>query len=159
VAFPRIVPNVEKGRALVMDDDEGIRMIAELMLKEIGYEVQLSRNGDEAVMHFSREMDDGRPFDIVILDLKVPEGMGGEEAVKRLRELDPGVKAIASSGLANTPVMREFKKYGFNGVLPKPYNLKDLVDILSGVLSGPSEIDTLSGTGAQLTPNLNQTIS
>ena len=147
MAFPRIVPNVEKGRALVMDDDEGIRMIAELMLKEIGYEVQLSRNGDEAVMHFSREMDGGRSFDIVILDLKVPEGMGGEEAVKRLRELDPGVRAIASSGLSNAPVMREFRKYGFDGVLPKPYNLKDLTDILHGVLSGPNEIDVPSEAG------------
>jgi CheY-like chemotaxis protein len=131
----------ERGRILVMDDEEGIRILAEAMLKDIGYEVKVTRNGDEAIVSFTRERDAGRPFDLVILDLKIPNGMGGEEAVKRLREIDPGVKAIVSSGAAHTPAMTDFRRYGFSGVLPKPYSRKDLDEILAEVLTCSVEMD------------------
>lgn len=142
----------EKVRVLVMDDEEGIRLLAEAMLTDIGYEPQVTRNGDEAVLSFRKERDAGRPFHLVILDLKVPEGMGGEEAVKRLLEIDPGVRVIVSSGLANTPIMNEFRKYGFSGVLPKPYSREDLDKILTGVLAGHTISDSQPDTGMPLTP-------
>lgn len=136
---------MERCRVLVMDDEEGIRVLAEAMLEDMGYEVQVTRNGDEAVLSFREGRETGRPFDIVILDLKIPGGMGGEEAVKKLLEIDPGVKAIVSSGAANTPVLDEFRKYGFSGMLPKPYSRKDLGDTLAGVLTGRSGIGSRSG--------------
>ena len=133
-----------------MDDEEGIRLLAEAMLNDMGYEALVTRNGDEAVLYFIKEREAGRPFDIVILDLKVPEGMGGEEAVKRLLEIDPQVRAIVSSGMANTPIMSEFRKYGFSGVLPKPYSREDLDEILAGVLAGPGAIDAQLDAGTPL---------
>ncbi|MEJ2684201.1 MAG: response regulator [Candidatus Sulfobium sp.] len=145
MAFAGNVSSGGRGRILVMDDEEGIRFLAEAMLEDMGFQVQVTRNGDEAVLFYREEREAGRPFDIVILDLKVPGGMGGEEAVKRLREIDPSLRAIVSSGAANTPIMREFRKYGFNGVLPKPYNRQDLDDILAGVLAAPVEIDVTRG--------------
>lgn len=150
MAFSGIRSEGEKGRVLVMDDEEGIRILAEAMLKDIGYEALVTRNGDEAVLYFIKEREAGRPFDIVILDLKVPEGMGGEEAVKRLLEVDPEVRAIVSSGMANTPIMNDFRKYGFSGVLPKPYSREDLDEILAGLLAGQGEIDAPPDAGNPL---------
>lgn len=135
MGFAGVIPDVERGRVLVMDDEEGIRILAEAMLQDMGYKVEVTRNGDEAILFFRKEKESGRPFDIVILDLMVPGGMGGEEAVKKLREIDPGVRAIVSSGAANTPVMSEFRRYGFDGVLPKPYSRQELHEILAGVLA------------------------
>lgn len=145
MAFAGNVSVGGRGRVLVMDDEEGIRFLAEAMLEEMGFQVQVTRNGDEAILFYREEREAGRPFDIVILDLKVPGGMGGEEAVRKLREIDPGLRAIVSSGASNTPIMKEFRKYGFNGVLPKPYNRQDLDDILAGVLAAPVEIDFTRG--------------
>lgn len=142
----------EKGRVLVMDDEEGIRILAEAMLKDMGYEVEVSRSGDEAILFFVREREAGRPFDVVILDLKVAGGMGGEETVRKIREIAPGVKAIVSSGAVSTPVMSEFRKYGFNGVLPKPYSRQELDETLSGVMAGPVEIPNGTGLGLPRSP-------
>lgn len=130
-----------KGRILVMDDEEGIRILAGAMLEDMGYEVQVTQNGDEAILSFRKEREAGRPFDFVILDLQIPGGIGGEEVVKKIREVDPRVRAIVSSGIANTPVMDNFRKYGFDGVLPKPYSRKDLDDTLAGVSPGSFAID------------------
>lgn len=141
MAFPGDVPESERGRVLVMDDEEGIRILAEAMLKDIGYEVQVTRNGDEAILSFRKGREAGRPFDIVILDLRIPGGMGGEETVRKLREIDPGLKAVLSTGAANIPIMTEFRKYGFNGVLPKPYSREDLDETLTGVLADPVRVD------------------
>jgi DNA-binding NtrC family response regulator len=142
MAFRGNIFDRERGRVLVMDDEEGIRILAEAMLKDMGYQVEVARNGEEAITAFRDERQAGRPFDIVILDLKIPGGMGGEEAVKRLREIDPGVKAIVSSGAAHTPAMKDFRRYGFSGILPKPYSRKDLDETLTGVLSDVFEMES-----------------
>ena len=84
---------------------------------------------------YKKAKESGNPFDIVIMDLTVPGGMGGKEAIKRLLEIDPGVRAIVSSGYSNDPVMSNFKRYGFKGVVAKPYKMKDLAEVLRRVIA------------------------
>ena len=83
-------------------------------------------------------MESGKPFDAVILDLTVKNGMGGKSAAQKLLEIDPDVKPIVSSAYFNDPVMIDFKKYGIAAVLPKPYIKKGMKDTLSKVLMGKS---------------------
>jgi CheY-like chemotaxis protein len=125
-----------------MDDEEVIRNLIRDALTTFGYEVQPAAEGNEALAYYSRAMTDGRPFDAVLMDLTIPGGMGGKEAIKRLREIDPNVKAIASSGYSNDPIMAEFARYGFSGVLVKPYKIEELCGILRSVLiqQGPRPI-------------------
>lgn len=93
------------GRVLIMDDDDMIRIGLNALLGELGYEVASTTNGREAIELYASERAAERPFDVVILDLTIPTGMGGAETVKHLREIDPRVPVIVSSGYANDPVM------------------------------------------------------
>ncbi|MBW8003160.1 MAG: response regulator, partial [Planctomycetes bacterium] len=77
----------------------------------------------------------GRPFDAVILDLTVPGGMGGKLAIEKLLKIDPGIKAVVSSGYSNDPIMTEYRKYGFCGVVAKPYKIKELSETLYSVIA------------------------
>jgi DNA-binding NtrC family response regulator len=122
-------------KILVMDDKETIRNIVKEMLTLISCEVDVVGNGEEAVMLYSKEKNSGRPFDAVILDLTIPKGMDGQETIKRLRKIDPDVRAIVSSGYSNNPIMANYEKYGFAAVLPKPYRIEDLKKILMKVRS------------------------
>ena len=97
------------GRVLLMDDEEAILDVTSEILKHLGYEVDTSHDGLEAVEKYRRAFASGQRFDAVIMDLTIPGGMGGKEAVKKLREIDPEVKAIVSSGYSNDPVMSEFR--------------------------------------------------
>ncbi|GAB4332803.1 MAG: hypothetical protein Kow0089_00930 [Desulfobulbaceae bacterium] len=116
------------GRVLIMDDDEMVLQVGSQMLTSLGYEVTTTRNGEEAVKTYEEALQSGTPFDVVILDLTVPGGMGGRETISRLREMDPRVQAIVSSGYSNDPVMAEHNKYGFADVVPKPYPLEQLAE-------------------------------
>ena len=107
--------NVGGCRVLYMDDENALRDIAGEMLVHMGYDVEFSRDGAEAIKMYSEATTSKKPFDIVIMDLTIPDGMGGAEAVQKLREIDPGVKAIVSSGYANDPIIKDFKKYNFSG--------------------------------------------
>lgn len=118
------------GRVLVMDDEEMIRDAAGEMLKALGYEVDFAADGREAIGKYAAAMEAGERFYAVIMDLTVPGGMGGAEAVRKLRELDPDVKAVASSGYSAYPVMAESEKYGFSDVVAKPYRLEELGRVL-----------------------------
>jgi CheY-like chemotaxis protein len=114
-------------RILVMDDEDMVRDVAGRMLKHIGYDnVEFAADGEEAIKLCREAKKSGKPFAAVILDLTIPGGMGGKEAVKRLLEIDPQVKAIVSSGYADVSVMAEFKEYGFKGMVAKPYTLEQL---------------------------------
>ena len=124
-----------KGRVLVMDDEALIRDIAGEMLEFIGYSVDLAATGEEALERYLEARERGAPFDAVIMDLTIPGGMGGEEAIGRLLEVDPNARAIVSSGYSNDPVMRDFRRYGFRGVVTKPYKIKELTVTLSQVLT------------------------
>ncbi len=122
-------------RVLVMDDEEIVLHVTEEMLKALGHEVETARNGEEAVALYKRAKEEGRPFDIVLLDLTVHSGMGGKETMEELIKIDPSVCAIVSSGYSNDPIMSEYEKYGFKAVIPKPYGLEELKEAIKKALS------------------------
>jgi PAS domain S-box-containing protein len=122
------------GRILVMDDEEIVRLVLGEILQHLGYEVGFSTNGREAIDMYSNAVQSGNPFDTVIMDLTIPGGMGGKEAVGLLKELYPDARVIVSSGYSNDPVMSHFKDYGFSGMVLKPYEVEELAKTLNDVL-------------------------
>lgn len=125
-----------KGRVLVMDDEEMLLKAAAMMLELVGYEACTARDGKEALALYGRAREENRPFAAVILDLTIPGGMGGEETIRRLREIDPEVRAIVSSGYTNNPIMANYREHGFVGVIPKPYRIEDLSKMLHDTIMG-----------------------
>ena len=125
---------VKGGRILVMDDEEAIRSLTIDVLKMLGYEAVSVSNGEEAIRLYKRAMEEGRPFDAVIMDLTIAGGMGGEEAAKKIREIDPETKIIVSSGYSSSAVMSQYRLHGFDAALPKPYNINQLREVLLEVL-------------------------
>jgi len=124
-----------QGRILVMDDEEAVREVARNMLESLGYSVTLAKDGMEAVATYQMAMGAGEPFDTVLMDLTIPGGMGGMEAIKRILEVDSKAKAIVCSGYSNDTIMANYRSFGFRGVVPKPYSIKQLSDTISNVLS------------------------
>jgi len=134
IKAPAFSSIVRKGKILVMDDDEMIRNISVEMIKVDGHEVEFAEDGKAAIERYRAARDSGRPFDVVILDLTVRGGMGGKEAVERLRAIDPGVKAIVSSGYSDDAVVSEYQRYGFIARLTKPYKHEELRETLNALL-------------------------
>ncbi len=128
------LPFKGSGSVLVMDDEDFIRDLAQRMLAAMGYRAVVVPDGQSALDRYRQAQNEGDPFDMVILDLTVPGGMGGEETLQHLRELDPEVRAIVSSGYANDPIMAHYQEYGFCGAVKKPYLLKDIHHTLTEVL-------------------------
>jgi signal transduction histidine kinase len=124
-----------EGRILVMDDEEVVRDTVVTSLKRLGYEVEFAKDGEEAIEIYRQALDSGKPFDAVILDLTVPGGMGGREAVARLLEMDPGTKAIVTSGYSDDPVMADCERYGFVARIPKPLAMGLLSETLHNVIA------------------------
>jgi len=118
-----------------MDDELSIRGVISSILEHSGYSVTCARNGEETIEYYTKERENGSPFDAVILDLVVPAGMGGQETISKLREIDPNVRAIVSSGYSDEPVMAAHKEYGFLGILPKPYRIQRLLFEVAQVIS------------------------
>ena len=116
-----------RGRVLVMDDEEIVYKALARMLKELGYETEITTDGDMALAAWKAAREAGKPFDAAIMDLTISGGMGGVEAMRRLRELDPSARAIVSSGYSEDPVLASYRDYGFCGVLPKPFRVDDLI--------------------------------
>ncbi len=123
------------GRILVMDDEELIRDVSSQTLSYLGYSVELAADGQEAIEMYSLAVNQGKPFDAVIVDLTIPGGMGGKEATEHLLQINPKAKIVVSSGYANDPIMANFREHGFSGVIPKPFSMEKLSDILKTVLS------------------------
>jgi len=123
-----------KGKVLLMDDEDAVREVTGRILSHMGYQVGFARDGAEAIALYKEAKESGQPFDVVVMDLTIPGGMGGKEAIRKLLEIDPQVKAVVSSGYHNDPIMAEFKAYGFSGVVAKPYLIEELSEVLQGIL-------------------------
>lgn len=119
-----------EGRILLMNDEKVILESAGEVLRELGYEVEVAKDGDEAISLYQTK----KTFDLVIMDLTIPGGMGGKEAIKKLKRINPVVKAIVSSGYSNDLVIADFARYGFCGVVTKPYKIKELSQVIHKVL-------------------------
>jgi len=118
------------GNVLVMDDDASVRSVAGAMLRHLGYQAGFAPDGEEAIQLYAQAKESGKPFDLVIMDLTIPGGMGGKEAIKKLLEIDPGARAIVSSGYSTDPIMSEYQNYGFQGVIVKPYVIEEFSQVL-----------------------------
>jgi CheY-like chemotaxis protein len=126
---------MRRGKILVMDDEEIVRVVVSRLLQQCGFEAELAKDGAEMLKLFREAKESDRPFAAVILDLIIQGGMGGQEAIKHLLAYDPGVKAIVSSGYSHDPIMSNFREYGFTGFLPKPYKLEQLKRVLAEVVT------------------------
>ncbi|HVU16431.1 MAG TPA: PAS domain-containing protein [Candidatus Didemnitutus sp.] len=131
---PSLPDATSTGRVLFMDDDEDIRYLTSTMLQSLGYKYDLVSNGDDAVKLYKRYLNIGRPYDIVIMDLTIVGGMGGEQTFRQLRDLHPDVRAIIASGYDNDDMARQFLDMGFCGYLNKPYRVGDLGRVIKAVL-------------------------
>ena len=133
---PSITASMQTGteRLLVMDDDEALRILSKAVLTTLGYDVQTAGDGAEAVALFEANRAAGKAFDAVLLDLTVTGGMGGLEAAARLKESDPALKLIVSSGYSDAPVMSHFAEYGFDAVILKPWTVQEMSEVLHRVL-------------------------
>jgi PAS domain S-box-containing protein len=123
-----------QGKILIMDDEEAVREVAGEILTLLGYQVGYAEEGGEAIARFQEASAAGAPFDLVLMDLTVPGKMGGKEAIQKLLEIDPHVKAIVSSGYSNDPIMADYARYGFKGVIAKPYQIEELSKTVHEVL-------------------------
>jgi signal transduction histidine kinase/ActR/RegA family two-component response regulator len=132
-----LAPIPEKGaeRVLIMDDDEALRTLCKAVLNHLGYEAYTASDGAEAIACYETAKATGKAYDAVLLDLTVTGGMGGIEAAEKLKELDPAVKLIVSSGYSDAPAMSRFAEYGFEAVLVKPWTVKEMSEVLRRVLT------------------------
>jgi PAS domain S-box-containing protein len=124
-----------RGRILIMDDEELVREMSTEILNYLGCESSTATNGHETIQKYIQAKENHTPFDLLIMDLTIPGSMGGVETFEKLRALDPEVKALVSSGYANDPVMANYKKYGFCGVVPKPFSVEELNVVVSRILT------------------------
>jgi len=129
------LPEPKGARILVMDDKSMVRNTLLSILGRLGYSGDTAVDGRDTLSKYQDSMKEGKPFDAVILDLTIPNGMGGEETIEELLNLDPDVKAIVSSGYSNSPVLGDYRAYGFQGMIMKPYSIEGLSDVLQKVLS------------------------
>ncbi len=118
-----------------MDDEAMIRTVAGELLTVLGHTVALADKGEAAIEAYRTARDAGRPFDVVILDLTVRGGMGGVETARRLREIDPDVRAVVSSGYSDDAAPAAHREQGFTAFLKKPYNIGELREMLNIVLA------------------------
>ncbi len=129
------VPQTLSGRLLVMDDDLAVQRVAVQLARRLGMEVDAATTGEEAVELYASARAEGRRFDAVLLDLTVVGGLGGRETLARLRQIDPEVVAVVTSGYSNNPVLANFAAEGFRGILEKPYRAEQFARVLRSVLA------------------------
>ena len=130
-------PVTDSPRVLVIDDEEAICMLVTCTLQPLGYEVTETLDGLSAIAAYETALREGRPYRLVISDLTMPDGLSGAQTIARLREIDPAVRAIVSSGYGNDPVLSRFEDYGFTGMIAKPYELDALARKVAETLAAP----------------------
>ncbi len=135
-AIPVAAEGSPSRRVLVMDDEEMVRKVAMEVLGSIGYETEGACDGVGAIEAYSRAIREGNAFDVVLMDLTIPGGMGGKEAVLKVLEINPAARVVVSSGYSNDPVMADYRSFGFCGVIAKPYRIRDLRELLDRVVPG-----------------------
>ena len=133
-----LVKPTPKRRILLMDDEQMILDIVSRMLGHLGYEVTTCTDGSQAIAAFTKAKSHAEPFDVVMMDLVIPNGVGGQDAVHTIKKIDPNAKVIASSGHLEHPVMRDHMSFGFNAVLEKPYKLEKLQQVIEAAISAPA---------------------
>jgi CheY-like chemotaxis protein len=131
-----------------MDDDCEIVDVAEAMLASLGYEMDHADEGGAAVSLFRQALASGAPYDAVILDLTVPGGMGGRDAVVKILALDPKARVIVSSGYSNDAVMADYRSYGFVAVMTKPYRIEEMSRVVYNAIHGEDETPSLPSPSA-----------
>ncbi len=119
-------PEAGSARVMIMDDDPMIIQVTRAMLEQLGYDVVTAVDGEEAIRIYQKSLDSGQEIDVTIMDLTIPGGMGGKEAVKEILAIHPAAKVMVSSGYSNDPVMAGFQEYGFQAAVCKPFQLQDL---------------------------------
>jgi CheY-like chemotaxis protein len=122
-------------RILLMDDEPAICEITGILLKKLGYDPTIAVTGEEALAEYKKGRENGNPYDVIILDLTIPGGMGGREVISIIRESDQEVKVLVSSGDLSDPAIISYADYGFSGVLAKPYNKIGLDQAIKSILS------------------------
>jgi len=125
------------GKILIMDDEKQVLKVFREMLQILGYTVETAEEGGAAIEMFRKARESGKPFDVLILDLTVPGGMGGEETLGKLLKIDPDVRAIVSSGYSNDPIMSSYESFGFSGVIAKPFTIHEVSKTLHKIISNP----------------------
>jgi CheY-like chemotaxis protein len=136
-AKAEIVSEITKGsgRILIMDDEEIVRVLGIRILTRLGYTVEAFADSAQTVNRYRELLGGAEAFDAVILDLVIVGGPGGKETLAMLKEIDPNVKTIVSSGYSADPILARYKEYGFSAVLPKPYSVEEISSVLHGLLA------------------------
>ena len=126
--------SARKAKIMIMDDEKMVRDITMAMLIVLGHEVILAADGKEAIELYKRHADSGEPIDLIIMDLTIPGGMGGKEAVREIHAINPEARIIVSSGYSNDPVMAHYLEHGFSAALIKPFQMEDIMEVLHQLL-------------------------
>ena len=116
-----------------MDDEDMVGEIACQMIEYLGFEALRVADGADAIREYKKHQEKGDAFLAVIMDLTIPGGMGGEEAVIKILQLDNAAKVFVSSGYSTDPILVNFQKYGFQGGLAKPFDLAAMQNILTSL--------------------------
>ena len=122
-------------KILIMDDEKYIQTILKKILEKLGYSVELTTNGEDAVERYRVLMENNAPVDLVLLDLTIPGGMGGKQASELILESDPSAKIVILSGNPNDPLLSDYKANGLKGILPKPFRLDTLKKTIEQILT------------------------
>ncbi|MCF6185901.1 MAG: ATP-binding protein [Desulfobulbaceae bacterium] len=133
-AKPKTASAVQAARVMVMDDEELLRALAKSQLLTLGHEAILVVDGEQAINRYQELQDRGMPVDLVIMDLTIPGGMGGEEAAGKLLQLDAGARIIVASGYSNDPVIANYREHGFCAAITKPFDLAELSRAIESAL-------------------------
>ena len=121
---------MEHRKILVVDDEEIIQQVATKMLQKLGFEVQTACDGKSAVECYKKAQSQGEPFHAVIIDLTLSGGMGGKQTFEKLKQIDPHIQAIVSSGNLFDPVFSDYKYYGFTGAVKKPFKFSEFKETI-----------------------------